>query len=309
MNDISGPQENNHSINLSIADLHFNVSSRKLPLFLDYDTSYKQFLITQAKPLVLTVDVSLLFKEELPDISNLTRIFETPESWYMLSGSSGKFIVFQPPNNPDRDPAWIARIAPDLHHVDVYCEKKKHGGSPEKQVIDNPVRYPLDQILLINCLLGKGLLIHAAGITINDKGFLFAGVSGAGKSTICSLFQDSGVNTILSDDRMVVRKSSQEFLMYGTPWAGDAGIAVNESEALQGVFFLKHSSKNRIRKLTPEESLDKFFKVASLPWYDKKDLHRSLDFCDDLLKEINMYELNFRHGPEIISDIISFASG
>jgi hypothetical protein len=309
MNVTHESEANTHSIHLSISDLRFNVSSRKFPLFLEYDTTYKQFLITQAKPSALTVDVSLLLKEELPDISHLTRIFETPESWYMLYGSSGKFIVFQPPNDPERDPAWIARIDPDLHHVDVYCEKKELGGSPEKQIIDNPVRYPLDQILLINCLLGKGLLIHAAGITINGKGFLFAGISGAGKSTICSLFQDSGVNTILSDDRMVVRKSRHDFLMYGTPWAGDAGIAVNESEALQGVFFLKHSSENRIRKLTPEESLDKFFKVASLPWYDKKDLQRSLDFCDDLLKEIKMYELNFRHEPGIVKNIISFVSG
>ena len=227
----------------------------------------------------------------------------------MLSGPTGKFIVFQPPDDPGRDPAWIARIDPDLQHVDVYCEKKNIAGSPVSPVIDNPVRYPLDQILLINCLLGIGLLIHAAGISINGKGFLFAGPSGAGKSTICSLFQEVGINSILSDDRMVVRKKGNDFLMYGTPWAGDAGIAVNNSATLHGIFFLNQSSENYIRELSSGESLDKFFKVASIPWYDKIDLQRSLGFCDDLLKEINMYELHFRHGPEIISDIISFASG
>lgn len=309
MNDIYDCGSTTRSLHLSIADLHFSISSHNLPPLLKYDTSYKQFLVAQTNPSALTVAVSLLLKEVMPDVTHLTKIFTTPESWHMLAGSNGKYIVFQPPNSPDIEPAWIARIGPDLQHVDVYCDKKFHTGSSEKQFIDNPVRYPLDQILLINCLLGKGLLIHAAGIVVKGKGFLFAGPSGAGKSTTCSIFQGIGIKNILSDDRMVVRKSGEDYLMFGTPWAGDAGIAVNESASLNGIFFLKHSSENCIRELSPRESLDSFFKVASLPWYDKKDLQKSFDFCDDLLQKIKMYELSFRQGPEIVEDILSLVSG
>ena len=298
-----------HTLHLSIANLVFNICSQNLPLLLEYDTSYKQFLVTQNDPSAVNIDISLDLKETLPDISSITRIFETPESWYMLSDSNGKYIVFQPPNNPKIDPVWLARIDSDLRHIDVFCDKVQLTDGSNMEGIANPVRYPLDQILLINCLLGKGLLIHSAGIIINDRGYLFAGPSGAGKSTICSIFQELKQYAILSDDRMVVRKSGHDLLMYGTPWPGEAGIAVNDSAVLQGIFFLTHSNENRIKELAPQESLDNFFKVASLPWYDKNDLQKSLDFCEDLLQQVKMYELNFRPGPEIVEDIISFVSG
>ena len=102
---------------------------------------------------------------------------------------------------------------------------------------------------------------------------------------------------------MVIRKSGQEYLMYGTPWPGDAGIAVNENARLHGIFFLTHSSENQIKEMDRPATLEKFFKVTSMPWYDKDDLQKSLDFCDDLLRQVKMYELNFSPGPEIIEEI------
>ena len=309
MNDTDGPETTTHSIHLNIADLHFNISSQNFPLYLKYDTSYKQFLITRLDPSTESIDVTLRLKETLHDISHLPRIFETPESWYMLTDSSDKYIVLRPPNNPEIEALWVAKIDSNLQNVDVFCDKKRLGNGSNVEFLDNPIRYPLDQILLINFLLGKGLLIHSAGIIIKDKGYLFAGPSGAGKSTICSLFQEFAHNTIFSDDRMVVRKSGSDFLMYGTPWPGDAGIAVNDSATLHGIFFLRHAEENSIEELATQDSLDSFFKVTSLPLYDKEDLQKSLDFCEDLLQETKTYKLNFKPGREIVEDIMSIVSG
>jgi hypothetical protein len=158
-------------------------------------------------------------------------------------------------------------------------------------------------------LVGKGILFHAAGIVVNGQGFLFAGPSGAGKSTICNLYQNLPFATILSDDRMVIRKSGQDYFMYGTPWPGEAGIAVNKKAQLHGIFFLKHNDENRIEELSSQDMLDNFFKVSSLPLYDKDDLKKSFDFCEDLLKKIKTYKLNFRPGPETIDEINTFMSG
>jgi hypothetical protein len=97
-----------------------------------------------------------------------------------------------------------------------------------------------------------------------------------------------------------------DFFMYGTPWPGEEGIAVNDSANLQGIFFLKHGSENNIKKLSVREMLDYFFKVSSLPWYDESDLQKSLDFCEDLLENINAYELDFKPGPEIVEELSSF---
>ena len=72
--------------------------------------------------------------------------------------------------------------------------------------------------------LNSGMLIHAAGWRINDSGWMFAGKSGAGKSTISNLIVEHTGGTFLSDDRIIVRKIKDNFLMYGTPWPGDAGM-------------------------------------------------------------------------------------
>jgi hypothetical protein len=113
---------------------------------------------------------------------------------------------------------------------------------------------------------------------------------------------------MLSDDRIVIVKNDHDFLMFGTPWPGNAGIAVNDSASLHGIFFLRHSDRNRINKLCPRDIMANLFKVASLPWYDNKDLQKSFDFCEDLLQKIKIYELNFRPGPEITDEIISHIS-
>ncbi len=297
------------TIHFSIANLHFNISSRSLPIVTDYDASYKDFLASPSDPSADCMDISLHEKADMPGITHCTKIFETPESWQMLSDTTDKYIVFQSPDSTDTDPEWTARIDSNRQNINVFCNKKQLAESSNELGMANPVRYPLDQILLIHCLVGKGILIHAAGIVVQGKGCLFAGPSGAGKTTISGLFQNQTQCTILSDDRMVIRKPGPDFLMYGTPWPGEAGIAINESAALRGIFFLKHGTENRIKELSLHDFLDNFFKVSSLPLYDEKDLQKSMDFCEDLLQGIKAYELNFKPGPEIIDGIRSCLAG
>ena len=83
----------------------------------------------------------------------------------------------------------------------------------------------------------------------------------------------------------------------------------DSTDWLVGLYYLGMDEDNSINELSPGESLKHLFKVGSLPWYDENDLQKSLDFCDDLLQEVKTYELNFRPGPGIVDDIMSFVSG
>jgi hypothetical protein len=292
---------------LNIGPLFFEITSQGDSIAQEYDPAYKQFLIPKDGTDEKTISVQLLQQKDMPNLASFTKVFDTSQSWSMYKDSHDKFIAFHPSNI--NSPEWIARINADLQNVAVFCQTTASHTETSQQKSINPVRYPLDQLLLINLLLGKGLLIHAAGVVIDGKGFLFAGPSGAGKSTICRLFQGFNNFTILSDDRIVVQQIGQEFFMYGTPWPGEAGIAVNDSAKLHGIFFLKHSSENKIEKLSISETLKYFFKVASLPLYDKADMQKSLDFIEDLLKEVRTYELYFKPGPEIVAEVFSLVTG
>ena len=282
---------------LSIASFNFRIHDRNTSLPSHHnDPVYNQFHSPVENPHGHTVTIRLLDKNDMPCFTSFEKQFETSQSWSMYGNSDAKYIVFRSPGSSN-EPEWVAKIYADLKHVDVFCKSST-----------NPLRYPLDQILLINLLVGRGLIIHAAGVVIDGKGYLFAGPSGAGKSTICGLFKEGGSITMLSDDRIVIEKKDDDFLMFGTPWPGDAGIAVNESAGLHGIFFLNHSLKNIIKEISHRDALANLCKVASLPWYDSAELQRSLDFCEDLLKKVKAYDLHFRPGSEIIAEILSSIS-
>jgi len=293
---------------LTIANIHLEISFRDIQFNQENEHIYQQFIIPPKDDETINIPVTILAQDPRPLIKSLKKIFDTGEAWSLYSDSKNKFIVSHL-QDKNKGPAWLAKIKPDRKGITVYCSSVGVGMQAVKNSITNPVRYPLDQILLVNFLLDTGLLIHAAGIVIDGRGYLLAGHSGAGKSTLCRLLAEQKKITILSDDRIVIKRDKQGFLMYGTPWPGEAGIAVNDCAALQSIFFLNHAESNNINELAPGEALKYLFKVGSLPWYDENDLQMSFDFCDALLQEIKTYELNFRPDPEIIETIMSFVSG
>jgi hypothetical protein len=221
--------------------------------------------------------------DRAPDFTNAQLVFDADGSWFICKDDSCIWIVLHPPVFDA--PLWIARMAPDFSQGHVYYNEKAMGCR---------ISYPLDQILMMHVLARiGGMLIHAAGWAINNAGWMFAGKSGAGKSTISNLIVEATGGTFLSDDRIIIRKIGPEFFMYGTPWPGDAGYAVNDRVPLKGIFFLSKGEENAIRALRPADAISRLMPVASIPWYDREKVDLMMTFCDDLLAAIPVYELTF----------------
>jgi hypothetical protein len=161
--------------------------------------------------------------------------------------------------------------------------------------VDDPFRQPVDSILLMNHLAFlDGFIVHAAGVIFDGRGFVFAGVSGAGKTTVIrQCMANSQDMKFLSDDRIIVRKVNGQYRAYGTPWPGDARIAENDSAPLKGLFLLTKAGSNSIVTLKPSQTLRRLFPVVSCPWYDTERLPRVLDTCEKIVSEIPCYEFKF----------------
>ena len=104
--------------------------------------------------------------------------------------------------------------------------------------------YSLDTVLRIvhTLVLARegGFLVHASSAVRNGKAFLFAGVSGAGKTTISRLARDANV---LTDEISYVRKEADGYYAYGTPFAGDlARPGDNMKAPLAAVYLLARCS-------------------------------------------------------------------
>jgi hypothetical protein len=116
-----------------------------------------------------------------------------------------------------------------------------------------PNPYAIDTVLRIThslVLAGEGgFLVHAASAIRGDSAFLFAGVSGVGKTTIARLAPPDAI--VLTDEISYVRKigsaPDSAYRAYGTPFAGElARSGANASAPLRRVFLLQQGPDNRI---------------------------------------------------------------
>ena len=135
--------------------------------------------------------------------------------------------------------------------------------------------------------------MHSTGLEYGGCSSIFPGRSGAGKSSLARLLLEAEGLQLLSDDRVVVRKQEGRFVAHGTPWPGEAQIAVNRQSPLKSVIFLSQAPVNRLVSLTPQQALPRLFPVASIPWYDEDSVTGVLDFCGDLLQTVPAYEFQF----------------
>jgi len=292
---------------IKIGDIHFNLRSSVPIIFSEGEPAYRAF-IKNSESRISKADVNIRIDlGNLPKTQGFEKIFSSGQSWSMFKYDELYWLVRDP--HSYKNPLWIACFNKTISEdVVVYCGEELISEKLGETMVYNPFRYPLDQILVMYFLaLNQGAIFHAAGININGKGYIFPGPSGAGKSTISRQFKDQDGIEIFSDDRIVIRKRGESFEAYGTPWPGEEGIALNQRMPLSGIFFLEHGLKNRVKKVRQTEALKKLFKVISIPWYDKEVVSQVLDFCEDVVKGIPFYELQFFPGPEVVSLLEEFS--
>jgi hypothetical protein len=120
---------------------------------------------------------------------------------------------------------------------------------------NNP--YAIDSVLRIlhTLILAPrgGFLVHAASAARNGSAFLFAGVSGAGKTTISRL-APAGAK-LLTDEISYVRREGDRYMACGTPFAGELARAGKNMEApVKTLFLLEQARENRITPVSPAEA-------------------------------------------------------
>jgi len=242
----------------------------------------------------------------IPKTEGLIKLCDSGQTWSIFREGDGYVLSFNPISYPGT-PLWLARFNQDCTRVTIQCSEKFIDESDGRTTLLNPVRYPLDQLLLMYYLAGReGALLHAAGIDISGKGLIFPGKSGAGKTTLARQFTSRKNIQILSDDRIVIRKIENAFKAFGTPWPGEAGIARNTSMSLRGILFIRHGPRNKIRSISPQEASAKLMPVTSIPWYDREVMPHVLGFCEELAINIPAFELEFHPGPEVVECLERF---
>lgn len=138
-----------------------------------------------------------------------------------------------------------------------------------------------------------GVILHACGVADGERGMLFVGPSGAGKTTMARLWSSSGEVSVLSDEYCIVRAIKGRLWLYSTPWVGSGGFCSFGKAPLKEVFFVEHGKETECVALTEIEAISRLMSQAFLPMWDKTKMQLVLDTCVDLVQSVSCYRLSF----------------
>ena len=190
-------------------------------------------------------------------------------------------------------------LHPDMDNIDLYFD------DPEGDFCD-PFFGPTMELLMVNYLAqGRGIILHSCGIKQGDRGIIFVGESGAGKTTMARIWHQGSDVEILSDDRTLVRREGDHFVIYGTPWHGEGKFGSPGKVKLDQIFFIKHSKENSISKINNAHSVTQFLKCAFPPFWDAAGMEYSMDVFSDLAATVPCRMLSFKPDSSIIGFVDS----
>jgi len=167
---------------------------------------------------------------------------------------------------------------------------------------------PLVEICFLSRLAREGgILLHAAGLSFHEQGFVFTGPSGAGKSTIAQLFADQGAS-VFSDERVIIRPG-RTTRVYGTPWVGSGHYAANDSTPLTRLYCIAHGQdRHRLDHLSPATILSLLLQQTFLPRWDRAAMDATLDCLLLLMKEVPCSGLRFLQQADVVETVRHHAS-
>lgn len=137
-----------------------------------------------------------------------------------------------------------------------------------------------------------GLLVHSSCVAHNDKAYVFAGQSGAGKSTVARL---SNPRPILSDEATLVKIDDNGITIFDSPFRSELTTpSVHQSCELSSIYLLVQSMDV---KTTPIKKSDAMLGLMDKIFYwhhDHSETTKLLKMCKQLVEQVPVYKMHFQ---------------
>ena len=181
-----------------------------------------------------------------------------------------------------------------IERGDLRAEWDPVSGRGSIRQFANP--YSIDTALRIihSLILARqgGLLVHAASAVRNGKAFLFAGVSGAGKTTISRLAPPDA--TLLTDEISYLRRNGHGYVAHGTPFAGElAKVGENIQAPLGALFLLHQAPENKIQPVSEGEAVRALMESILFFAHDSELVNKVFESACDLVRRVPVFRLSF----------------
>lgn len=156
------------------------------------------------------------------------------------------------------------------------------------------------QIFYCHAVQKNMLQLHSSLISVNDRGLMFLGPSGIGKTTQAELWNKYRDALIINGDIVFIQETENAFLGWGTPWHGSSPYCENTSVPVHAMIVLKQALENSIRELSGFEKVTAVSNSVFYPQWLENGMELCLETLDHLLSSVPVYELSCRPDEDAV---------
>lgn len=255
---------------------------------------YSDFLISQTnQPIDIRIKLlDIKFKPQkysFPKNEHSTYIWQRKKGNYVLWFSfRGLFL-----DECQEKSVWCLVGDKDLENWELYIpDLSKMSGKRLSYELEN--RPWLQRLFICYCMNRNEAVMHGALCNINDKGYLFLGDSGVGKSTMCSILEKDF--DVYSDDRFIIKLVDNHLMAYGTPWnIKNKKYCFQRSIRVEKIYFLNHGN-NELRYCDNNyELLQSIMKqvLHSCVYMPEDLLFWKISIAKEIVKRVECFEFKF----------------
>lgn len=283
-------------LGLSLAQLSLWVDARGTGFRLKTPPAYHRFLIppSQMQPGDLLLRVHA---EKLPEKRAWGACLCYSEIWELWRDDQGSYVFYAPRQVPPRQIV----VAPDFSRGVV---------QGDFSLLNGTGFYPIQSLdirLLANWLAKSGdIILHAAGVEIDGRGYCFAGASGVGKSTLAATLSSSPQVTVLGEDQVILRYLDGQFYIFGTPFHMNPDLCSPRGAPLEKVFFLEKNGSEGVGFFAPIDGVTRLLQTAFIPYYLSEMIPAILDRLASMAERVPFSTFSYRIGSNVL-DILNLA--
>ncbi len=152
-----------------------------------------------------------------------------------------------------------------------------------------------------------GCLFHGAGLVEKERGYLFIGPSGAGKTTLAGL---AGRETAIGDEAIALRMVDNHYTIYPTPFGardvrGLLPEGLPEKKAkLSHVYVLKQDRKDYTKRLGFNDAYHALLSnISFLKYLSKQNINGVMSLVSSLIRELPVSDLHFTRSKKFLEEV------